>query len=853
MRQRYTVLLVALVMGALLWPVQRASGQLDTMVVEWAAPDGTPQVNALREAIMTDTLEDGSHVQNRVYKLRSGGYYWLNDRITVEGYHLRIVGEQPGDDIASAPAVLQLVEDDEGNVDTRMIVANDDMTLKNLWINGQTNTGAQNIYQPIYVNASDSRFVFENLVLTRSNFAIIAFDNGPNNIYYRNCVFRNLVGSPADQVWQGRGISIWDDQDTVVVENNTFFNVNMTALQIEGGAAKYLRFNHNTLVHMGRAFFTGSWWREAYVTNNLVINGFWHGEGAANYTDPNRDEWPPGSGTPVYTAGMFGIDDLPAQYGPEQGRRIAFANNASWRDPYFDNNYYADSIRAQWFFNEMTAEGFFDQYDQMVAQDTMWLDSQPDLAAYPTDLDGNTNALLDSMIACVNEIRTGVTPATEYFWNLPENQDGSVCNVCITWPLPEDFSYSDENLMTAGTDGLPLGDLNWFPQEKEEFLTNKEQYVEQVEQIPGSRVEFEVATTAEAETGTVEGGEIESVDEDEFPRFRMESGGFIEWTFDLAEGGVYDLVVYTNMEGNSERGQNILVNGTNIRNDEGYGEYFFSGLPADAWVEVTITQGDLIEGADALNLTAGENTIRIEKSWGYQSFSWVQVVDPNSGDVVEELTAPEATYGSLITMSDADWTPSGFKWVDLAAGDAVSWDFDLPSDGIYRVQAYFEPPSANQTGEIQMDGETVVSTVEFRGGASDVLTQSFDATAGTHTIKLIANGDLNLDYAQLVREVATPIAPETELPEGYALKQNYPNPFNPTTRINYRLPKASDVHLGVYNLLGQKVATLVNTRMEAGSHTIHFDANEFQLASGIYFYRIQAGDFTNRKRMILLK
>lgn len=85
----------------------------------------------------------------------------------------------------------------------------------------------------------------------------------------------------------------------------------------------------------------------------------------------------------------------------------------------------------------------------------------------------------------------------------------------------------------------------------------------------------------------------------------------------------------------------------------------------------------------------------------------------------------------------------------------------------------------------------------------------------------------------------------------FSLKQNYPNPFNPSTRISFTLPVASDVALNVYNLLGQQVSQVVNKRLTAGNHTVSFDASG--LSSGIYLYKIEAGDFVQTKRMLLIK
>jgi hypothetical protein len=92
---------------------------------------------------------------------------------------------------------------------------------------------------------------------------------------------------------------------------------------------------------------------------------------------------------------------------------------------------------------------------------------------------------------------------------------------------------------------------------------------------------------------------------------------------------------------------------------------------------------------------------------------------------------------------------------------------------------------------------------------------------------------------------------EDNLPLDYALFQNYPNPFNATTRINYQLPVDAHVKLEVYNLLSQKVATLVDGEQEAGYKSVRWDAST--VASGLYFYKLTVGDFTEARAMMLLK
>jgi len=90
-----------------------------------------------------------------------------------------------------------------------------------------------------------------------------------------------------------------------------------------------------------------------------------------------------------------------------------------------------------------------------------------------------------------------------------------------------------------------------------------------------------------------------------------------------------------------------------------------------------------------------------------------------------------------------------------------------------------------------------------------------------------------------------------EIPEEFALWQNYPNPFNPSTTIRFSLPQRSHVTLKVFDVLGREVATLVDRELSAGEHAVVFDAKA--LSSGVYFYRLQAGNFVEQKKMVVVK
>ncbi len=154
------------------------------------------------------------------------------------------------------------------------------------------------------------------------------------------------------------------------------------------------------------------------------------------------------------------------------------------------------------------------------------------------------------------------------------------------------------------------------------------------------------------------------------------------------------------------------------------------------------------------------------------------------------------------------------------------------------------------------DGAVVAWSWDFGdGNTSDERNPAHHySEIGTYDVTLTVtdNGGLAAESLQKV-EVLKVVSNETvgEIPSTLELDQNYPNPFNPTTNIRFGLPSSGLVNLTVYNMLGQKVAELVNDNKAAGWHTIAFDASK--LSSGIYFYKIQSGNYVKTNKMLLVK
>ena len=115
------------------------------------------------------------------------------------------------------------------------------------------------------------------------------------------------------------------------------------------------------------------------------------------------------------------------------------------------------------------------------------------------------------------------------------------------------------------------------------------------------------------------------------------------------------------------------------------------------------------------------------------------------------------------------------------------------------------------------------------------------------------NGDISYSYTIDSSGTITNVSDLSTQPEKYSLNQNYPNPFNPETNIKYSIPKGNNVQLKVYDIMGREVISLVNEYQQAGTYTVSFNADKLSLSSGIYFYKIQTGEFTKSMKMILLK
>ncbi len=238
----------------------------------------------------------------------------------------------------------------------------------------------------------------------------------------------------------------------------------------------------------------------------------------------------------------------------------------------------------------------------------------------------------------------------------------------------------------------------------------------------------------------------------------------------------------------------------------------------------------------------------------------------NSGSGSIEFTAPDgytpgATYDFSLVVEQSGQRRWGFQLTALDASDEPAGDFTV-SD-VARIQ---ETQGSN--------GRVYLTHTPFGtdAGTLNMCTGwSFKWTAPSSNVGditfyiagLAANNDDDTegDFTYTTIKVLSPATPVSEggspaLPVHPSLSQNFPNPFNPETTIEYDLPRSEQVSVEIFNIRGQRVAVLQQGYLSAGHHLVSWngvDQHGVQVASGIYMYRLRAGDYVETKRMTLLK
>ncbi len=292
-------------------------------------------------------------------------------------------------------------------------------------------------------------------------------------------------------------------------------------------------------------------------------------------------------------------------------------------------------------------------------------------------------------------------------------------------------------------------------------------------------------------------------------------------------------------------------------------------------------------GTDSYELVNSLETVYSSQDIDYGSLDGIRVADVNNDDVNELYIAGTEPDNTLFIVTD-------INDVSAITADDIQELMHIPAQAGGKFRAtYIDDPDHDGKADIMIAGELngQIFDVEYKGSglptdsanwniniAFDLFEYSGYDPDSANTINprffygypcgdldndnkdeyLFVNYRTNFDlfsddaYVWMIQSDAlVGVEDEDVLPENYSLSNNYPNPFNPATKISFSLPENQFVQLKVFDVLGNEVATLVENNMNRGVHNITFDATD--IASGIYFYSITAGDFSQTKKMILMK
>jgi hypothetical protein len=344
--------------------------------------------------------------------------------------------------------------------------------------------------------------------------------------------------------------------------------------------------------------------------------------------------------------------------------------------------------------------------------------------------------------------------------------------------------------------------------------------------------------------------------DDNGDNFTLDAGGTLASSdsaaFSAADGGNLELGGSSSTILSLSPEAHYVINGTEAQWTGFALPLQIASLTIDNEAGVTQSRGVTIN--ESLNLNAGvfDNTI------GF-ALGEDAVVNFNGGSLLFALGAPR--IGSFALTSPED----GFALEltgDVSTEVEISWETpDAPDSTTYMwhadsVGGDFSDPlvsipsddegSATTLTLTYQEVDDVVADLGVESGNSIDLIWTVTAQAG-ETVKF-ADESFELSIARMLG-VSNEV--DDQLPTEFALSQNYPNPFNPTTTISYDVPEAADVTLQVFDITGRKVAELVNSRKSAGTYNVEWNAQN--VATGIYIYRLRAGDFSAVRKLTLIK
>jgi len=408
----------------------------DTLFVDTLDPNQGQFLNK----VITD--DNNSHI----YKLKRGAIYFIDGPIlTTTAFSM--FGE-PGPE-ETMPAIIRPWIRDDGTIPSSTFDVSGNFTLKNVYVMSVSPDGLLSQGLAAAIKTDNVVVTIDNCIWEGNSENGIKVIGALPEVYIQNSVFRNCQNEGG--FYNGR--ALWLDQggEKVVLRNNTYLNF-YTYVIVDRGS-KELIIDHNTVVNSYYTPFHMHQQFNAQITNNVFYNAMFNPqsdrEWLGNWDDTDNVHAAIFSfDTLNATVQQFWDDNVPGGPWSESDRKIDVRNNTFfWSQPFADLWNGTDTLHASRFFNERTQNFFNDDVNYPNMTESNNINIEPNFANKP-----DTEA---QQLENVRALREPAGPSRTY-WGFGGPRG------TLAWPLPEDLSYDNAELLTGGTAGRPVGDLNWF-------------------------------------------------------------------------------------------------------------------------------------------------------------------------------------------------------------------------------------------------------------------------------------------------------------------------------------------------------------------------------------------------------
>jgi hypothetical protein len=420
------------------------------------------QPNSLYYALLLDSLDVP---KGRVYELKANGYYpHVITPISSAKHHTVIIGANPtqvvnNKNVSSSPPLI-CNEPAEAEYFSG-ITAGGDLTIKNCALVPASNIG--NIdWAFTSTHTPNLHLLFDNCLFERTLWVFMWTQYKNCNAAFRNCYFVNMSGNTGGPL--GGVYESLDAQDTLLIENCTHIMAQGNLYNFSSVPFNRIVINHNTFINCaGYSFLNSGCQQNISLTNNIFINCNLQSFDNCMETD-----------APIYPKGIIYIDPNIADTADRTQIKFLTQNNLAYWDPLLTN---CDSILnanrvngSNCWLSQMevmspeTEQMFNDDDGYPFLVSDSWKNRMPHFINPENLFTTQLENLKSFVIESANDSNFNMLPAWRLI-NITQNKF-----VYPDWPIPVDLSYDDQELLNAGIGGFPLGDLNWFPDKKADWL-----------------------------------------------------------------------------------------------------------------------------------------------------------------------------------------------------------------------------------------------------------------------------------------------------------------------------------------------------------------------------------------------